>query len=44
MEEMNNNYFSSDENYEGANASPPTHRPDGEEEKSALLGKGAKID
>jgi hypothetical protein len=44
MEEMNNNYFSSDENYEGANASPPTPRPDREEEKSALSGRGAKID
>ena len=44
MEEMNNNYFSSDENYEGAKASPPTPRPDREEVKSALSSRGAKID
>ena len=44
MEEMNNNYFSSDWNYERAKASPPTPWPDREEEKSALLGRWAKID
>ena len=44
MEEMNNNYFSSDENYEGAKASLPTPRPDREEVKSALSNRGAKID
>ena len=44
MEEMNNNYFSSDGNYERAKASPPTPRPDREEEKSALSGRGANFD
>ena len=44
MEEMHYNYFSSDWNYERANASPTTPRPDREEEKSALSGRGAKID
>ena len=43
MEERNNNYFSSDENFEKAKASPPTPCPDREEEKSALSSRGAKI-
>ena len=41
---MQNNYFSSDWNYERAKASPPTPRPGREEEKSDLSGKGVKID
>ena len=40
---MHNNYFSSEENFEKAKASPPTPRLDREEEKSALSSRGAKI-
>ena len=44
MEERNINYFSSDEIFVKAKASPPIPRPDREEEKSALSSRGAKID
>ena len=43
MEERNNNYFSFEENFEKSKASPPTPRPDREEEKSVLSSRGAKI-
>ena len=36
MEEMHNNFFSSEENYERAKASPLTFRLDNREEKSSF--------